>query len=164
MADSWSTPPDLALALQNEFSFDTEVCAEVDNRAIPSIPYISQAQDALQIEWAEWTKNRAYCNPPYSQLPAFVSRGFQQALAHQMLVAMLIPVYTDTKYWDNYIDGVATEVRLLKGRLRFWDNGKPGKDTARFPSALVVWDYRNLYKQKNSTDYWVCDWRSSSKP
>lgn len=165
-SDNWTTPPDLAKVLNDEFFFLKEVCAEENNRCYSPIPYISQEQDALKVSWAsdgmQLSHSRAYCNPPYSKLPAFVARGFEQALTNQMLVAMLIPVYTDTKYWDTYIDGVATEVRLLKGRLRFWENGKPGKDTARFPSALVVWDYRALHKDRPTT-YWIWDWRASLK-
>lgn len=136
-SDDWSTPPDLAAALYAEFGFTLEVAAAADNRAIPKIPYmgLDNGQDALTMPWGE-KGDVMYCNPPYSQLPAFITKA-EHAAWHGPVV-LLIPAYTDTKIWQFPIAHRAAEIRFLAGRIRFWDKEGPGKDTARFPSAVVV--------------------------
>lgn len=154
-SDNWSTPPDLMTMLDQEFKFDLEVCAAKDNRALPDVEYmgLDNGRDALGFE-NSWDKfgNRAYINPPYSELPAFVEGAC--ANHHEMsIIVMLIPAYTETNYWWDYIHGIADEVRFIRRRLKFWDKGKPGKDTARFPSALVV--YRRKPFGTFSPDYTI---------
>lgn len=51
---------------------------------------------------------------------------------------LLIPARTDTSYWHDYIFGKATEIRFVRGRLKFCD----GKNSAPFPSAIVIYDNR----------------------
>jgi len=152
-SDNWATPPDLAAVLFDRFKFTTEVCAAADNRAMPAVPYmgLDNGKDALTVDWGA----RNFCNPPYSQLPAFVARAQYQA-AMGKLAVLLLPAYTDTKYWHDIIDGCAEDVYLLKGRLRFWENHKPGKDTARFPSAVVVF---SPYGMHSTTAHRCWDWR-----
>lgn len=53
---------------------------------------------------------------------------------------MLIPARTDTSYFHDYIfNGKADEVRFLRGRLKFTDEEGNAKDSAPFPSAVIVW-------------------------
>ena len=47
---------------------------------------------------------------------------------------MLIPSRTDTRYWHDWIFGKASEIRFIKGRLKFGGS----KNSAPFPSAVVV--------------------------
>lgn len=54
---------------------------------------------------------------------------------------MLIPARTDTSYWHDIIFKKATEIRFIRGRVRF-ELGGVRKDAAPFPSAVVVFDYR----------------------
>lgn len=138
--DNWSTPPDLMATLHDEFHFDCEVCAAADNRAIPNVPYmgLDNGKDATI---PEWDGQINYCNPPYSMLPVFVKAANNDAFFNGHTNVMLIPLYCDTAYWQQMILKEACEVRLLAGRLRFWEDGKPGKDTARFPSALVIFKH-----------------------
>jgi hypothetical protein len=68
---------------------------------------------------------------------------------------MCIPAYTDTAYWHEYVLR-AHEIRLLKGRLKFLDNGKPA-DTARFPSAIVIFKHIGGVCQKQP-HIWHWDW------
>jgi site-specific DNA-methyltransferase (adenine-specific) len=49
---------------------------------------------------------------------------------------MLIPARTDTKYWHDYVMN-ASKIYFVKGRLKF-DNGTENKNSAPFPSAVVV--------------------------
>lgn len=55
-------------------------------------------------------------------------------------MVMLIPARTDTSYFHDYIfNGKADEVRFLRGRLKFTDEEGNVKDSAPFPSAVIVW-------------------------
>lgn len=142
-SDDWGTPPDLIDTLKQEFNFSLEVCAAEGNQALPYLPYmgLDNGQDALLIDWMSTpysSNDVCFINPPYSMLPAFVKRMGDQTNGFRTIVA-LIPAYTDTKYFQDDIRVRASEVRLLKGRLRFWLNGEPGKETARFPSAVVIY-------------------------
>ena len=47
---------------------------------------------------------------------------------------MLIPSRTDTRYWHDWIFGKASEIRFIKGRLKFGGS----KNSAPFPSAVVI--------------------------
>ena len=79
-------------------------------------------------------------NPPYSDVATFMARARECTETNPLLevVVSLIPADVATAVWPNQILPVATEIRFLTGRLRYWDQGKPGKYTARFSSALVI--------------------------
>lgn len=155
-SDNWQTPPDLMQVLNQRYKFTTEVAAAADNRALPGLPYLGldNGLDALDPNnpWGEMN----YCNPPYSKIGPFVEAAERQARYCQSTL-LLIPAYTDTKYWQGIIDYAAQDVELLRGRLRFWDNGKPGKDTARFPSATVLFTPYGIYMGHPNYRCW--DWK-----
>lgn len=51
---------------------------------------------------------------------------------------LLVPARTDTSWWHDWIVPYATEVRFVRGRLKFGD----AEASAPFPSAIVVYDRR----------------------
>lgn len=53
------------------------------------------------------------------------------------LVVGLLPVRTDTKWFHRHVYHAATEIRFLKGRLKF--EGGKALSSAPFPSMIVVW-------------------------
>ena len=59
-----------------------------------------------------------------------IQKAYDESLKGAVVVC-LIPCYTSTKYWHEYIEG--KEVRFLKGRLRF-NNRK----NAPFSSCVVI--------------------------
>ena len=76
---------------------------------------------------------RNFVNPPYGrEIPKWVYKGYEEWKKGK-LVVFLIPSRTDTKWWHDYIMK-ATEIRFIKGRLKFDDQ----KNSAPFPSAIVV--------------------------
>lgn len=161
-SDDWQTPPDLMGVLDKEFTFNLEVCASQDNRALPHVPYMGRDNglNALVHCWGiPGTPPRVYCNPPYSQLPAFITAGCTNALYLPALVVMLIPAYTDTAVWHEVINKAAMEVRFLKGRLAFLMNGKK-QTTARFPSAIVVFGGGHPPTGR-TPQYGLWDWKTA---
>jgi site-specific DNA-methyltransferase (adenine-specific) len=115
----WQTPDDLYARLHEIFKFNFDPC--------PPNP----TWDGLCISWG----TRAYCNPPYNALWAWIEKAWQEAQEGK-LVVMLIPARTDTKAWQEFIFKDATEIWFVKGRIVF----KGAKAGAPFPSAVVIFD------------------------
>ena len=57
---------------------------------------------------------------------------------------MLIPARTDTRYFHDFIYHQATEIRFIKGRLKFGGQNNP----APFPSMVVV--FKDIINKMNS--------------
>ncbi len=149
--DEWETPPEIFDPLDAEFDFDLDPCATKENRKCQI--YFDVHHDGLNGNrlWSDRGFKSAYVNPPYSNLKGWISKCRMES-QHGMTVVMLIPARTDTRAWHGYIydaehwrfrNGV--EVRFLKGRIRFLENGEPaisrktGKpQSAPFPSCIVI--------------------------
>lgn len=115
-SDHWSTPEDLRKKLYEEFGLDYDPC-----------PLFCET-DGLALSWAG---KRVFCNPPYSNIPAFLAKRHEAGIA-----VYLLPSRTGTKWFHNDVLPQATEIRFLRGRLRFG-----GKGNAPFDSLIAV--YRN---------------------
>lgn len=157
--NDWWTPRDLFKILDDEFLFDLDAAASAENTLCPS--FITEEQNALVTPWDAAT---VWCNPPYGKgwgsesLTYFVKRGYEQSVEQKNTVVMLLPAYTDPKYWAQYVM-LAHEVRFLKGRLQFLDRGKT-KMSARFPSVIVVWKWMPGIMYGKAPNQFVWDWRA----
>ena len=112
----WKTPKAVYQILDAEFSFDHDPCPP------------NYTVDGLTSEWGKSN----YVNPPYNQLKAWLKKGYEEWRKGKTVV-FLIPSRTDTIAWHEYCMK-ATEIRFIKGRLKFDDSG----NSAPFPSAIVV--------------------------
>lgn len=54
-------------------------------------------------------------------------------------IVVLIPARTDTKYFHDYILG-KTQIRFVRGRLRFTRGSGAGTEPAPSPSMVVVYN------------------------
>lgn len=115
-SDEWRTPSDLYKALDAEFKFQFDPCPMDENR------------NGLLVEW----KSPAYVNPPYSDVLAWIEKAYLEFKAGKTIV-MLLPARTCTKWFHEYALK-ATELRFIRGRLKFGD----AKHPAPFPSVLVI--------------------------
>jgi phage N-6-adenine-methyltransferase len=128
----WATPQDLFDRLHTEHQFDLDVCASHSNAKCPK--FFTRAEDGLAQTWA----GRCWCNPPYGrQIGDWVRKAWESARTTAELVVCLVPVRTDTRWWQEYVIGTGAEVTYLPGRIRF--NGAPAG--APFPSAVVVFRF-----------------------
>jgi phage N-6-adenine-methyltransferase len=123
----WSTPQVLFDALDAEFSFATDVCADASNAKCAH--YFSPAQDGLRQRW----EGVCWMNPPYGvEIGRWVQKAFEASL-YGATVVCLLPARTDTRWFQQYVLPFA-EVRYLPGRQRFGASGHG----APFPSAVVI--------------------------
>jgi len=130
-SDEWETPQDLFDRLDAEFHFTLDPCATLENTKCEK--YYTRKDNGLLQDWANHT---VFVNPPYGRkIGKWVKKSFCEALDHGIIVVMLIPARTDTRYWHKYVMK-ANEIRFIKGRLYFGD----GTKRAPFPSTVVIFD------------------------
>jgi site-specific DNA-methyltransferase (adenine-specific) len=125
---TWETPIDFFNLINEEFNFNLDVCASEFNCKCDN--YFDETIDGLKQEW----NGVCWCNPPYGrEISKWVEKAYKESLKGNVIV-MLIPSRTDTTYWHKFIFPYASEVRFIKGRLKFGNS----KNSAPFPSALIV--------------------------
>ena len=113
----WKTPKALFQVLDAEFHFDFDPC--------PTKPTF----DGLKSRWG----NVNFVNPPYGKdITRWIQKGYREYLLGNTVV-FLLPSRTDTRWWHDFIMK-ATEIRFIKGRLKFDDQ----KNSAPFPSAIAI--------------------------
>lgn len=117
-SDRWATPRDVLAALNDEFRFDFDPCP------------LDGEGDGLAPLFCEWKGKRVFCNPPYGPgIGNWLKRGLEADLA-----VFLIPARTDTRWFHDICLPHASEIRFIRGRLKFGD----AKNSAPFPSMVVV--------------------------
>jgi hypothetical protein len=117
-SDRWATPGEVFAELDREFAFDFDPC-----------PLDGQG-DGLAPLFCDWKGKRVFCNPPYGRgMGEWLKRGREADVA-----VFLIPARTDTRWFHNIVLPHASEIRFLKGRLKFGGS----KNSAPFPSMVVV--------------------------
>jgi site-specific DNA-methyltransferase (adenine-specific) len=125
---TWETPIDFLNKINEEFNFNLDVCASEFNCKCDN--YFDEIIDGLKQEW----NGVCWCNPPYGrEISKWVEKAYKESLKGNVIV-MLIPSRTDTTYWHKFIFPYASEIRFIKGRLKFGNS----KNSAPFPSALIV--------------------------
>jgi len=127
--DKWETPPAVFEQLNEEFDFTLDAAAETETTLCDY--YFTEEDDAL---CQDRNNQVVFCNPPYSKLKEFAHKANEEAKKGATVV-MLVPARTDTKAFHESLAG--EEVRFIKGRLKFQQNGQE-KDPAPFPSMVCV--------------------------
>ena len=132
--DDWATPPALFNALDKEFGFTLDACANESN--YKHIHYYDETSNGLI---QDWSGEVVFCNPPYSKKgkqSEWIKKAYEESLKG-VTVVMLIPARTDTKAFHDLIFGKAAEIRFVRGRIKFEVDKQP-QDAAPFPSMIVV--------------------------
>lgn len=121
--DYWSTPPEIFHALDQEFRFGFDVCAEHSTAKCPE--YWTIEDDALTQDWTkaggvfgQWL----WCNCPYSKITPWVEKAIEAQKAGRGTV-MLVMCDPSVKWFDRAWE-YASEIRFItNGRLAFYKNG-----------------------------------------
>ncbi|MCC2615975.1 phage N-6-adenine-methyltransferase [Aestuariibacter halophilus] len=154
--DRWGTRWDCfydAMALTG-YRFILDVCAEEQTAKCGR--FISPSENALSVDWVErahwlqtmFTRNTpsiggavyspaAWCNPPFTQKEAFLSRAFDCA-RRGLPVVCLTPYDRSTNWWRDHVRGKATRVFIPDGRYNFLKvDGKTKKTGVNFLSCFI---------------------------
>jgi phage N-6-adenine-methyltransferase len=145
--DLWSTPPEVFHALDLEFGFGFDVCAEYETAKCPD--YWTIEDDALSMSWAKDALSRIpgaglielgaiWCNPPYSNITPWVEKAIE-AQAKGRMTVMLVMCDPSVK-WFSLAQKYASEIRFItNGRIAFLKNGVPQKGNNK-GSVIFVFD------------------------
>ena len=128
--NEWYTPHDFYSELNKEFNFNLDPCATHENKKCET--YYTKEENGLNKSWGGYN---VFMNPPYGrEIKHWVKKAYEESLKDNTIVVCLIPSRTDTSYWHDFIFGKATDIRFLRGRLKFGGSKNP----APFPSAVIV--------------------------
>src|SRR3990167_8182996 len=115
---TWRTPRALYVPLDHEFHFDYDPC--------PPNPEVN----GIFSEWGGCN----FVNPPYGRpIAQWLRKGLGEMRKGKISV-FLLPAYTDVAWFHDLVLPYASEIRFLKGRLKFGDS----KEGAPFASMLVI--------------------------
>ena len=124
--DLHATPQDFFDTLNEEFKFETDVCALPDNAKCDS--FFTPEQDGLKQAWT----GVCWMNPPYGRAIGHWMKKAHESMLEGATVVCLVPSRTDTRWWHDY--AMKGQIRFIKGRLKFGQ----AKNPAPFPSAIVI--------------------------
>lgn len=126
-SDHWRTPESLYRKLNEEFNFDFDPC-----------PLNTDPEfDGLRIEWGKIN----FVNPPYSDWQEWVKKGYEEFRKGKTVV-FLLASRTDTVIFHDIILPYATEIRFLRGRLKFIGQRNTPR-LAPFASMIIIFDVRH---------------------
>lgn len=125
----WNTPQWLFNALNKEFGFQLDVCADPDNALCEK--FYTADDDGLLMPWSAVN----WCNPPYgNRIHDWLNKAVREQ-ANGKTTIVLIPARTDTKWFHEFALNRDCEIRFIKGRLRF----SGATANAPFPSMLLIY-------------------------
>lgn len=116
------TPIGFYNQINNEFRFDFDPCPLKENPEF----------DGLKIDWG----GRCYINPPYGKaIRWWLEKAlFEIKNGNTEIAVFLLPAYTDVKWFHEIVLPMASEIRFIKGRLKFGEHN----NTAPFANMLVI--------------------------
>lgn len=130
-SNEWSTPHILFDRLNYEFNFTLDPCCTKNNSKCKK--YYTIKENGLK---QDWNNEIVFMNPPYGGNTAeWIKKAYIESL-NGVIVVCLITSSTDRSYWHDIIFPFASEIRFVKGRVKFGGN----ESSAPFASAIVVFD------------------------
>lgn len=149
--DTRITPGEIFDPLHAVHRFTLDAAASATNARVPR--YFDRAADGLAQDWGG---ERAWCNPPFSALPAWVAKAWDETAAWPRptgpceLVVMLLPANrTEQPWWHEFIephrdrpDG-RVRTQFVRRRRSFASEANPaGKFVGSPPFGLVLVTFR----------------------
>lgn len=148
--DDRETDPRIFEGYHERFGFTLDAAANHYNAKCER--YFTRQDDGLAQPWAG---ERVWCNPPYSDLGAWIRKAFHAVDEEgAALVVMLIPANrTEQRFWQDLIEPVRDRhdgrlaVEFIRGRLRFLRPGEeqiPPNSRPPFGCCLLIFKPREL--------------------
>ena len=126
----WETPQDFYDALDAEFGFTIDVCANSQNTKHDI--YYSTEQESLLQSWS----GVCWMNPPYdTSIGLWIKKAWEASQEGATVVALIQGRSSDTKWWHGYVMR-SSEIRYIKDRLHFGKNGHYAR--ANISNIVVV--------------------------
>jgi len=133
--NSWATPQDFFDKLNEEFNFTLDPCATPQTAKCKK--FYTKHDDGLSKDWAGET---VFVNPPYGrEIGKWVKKCYEESLKPNTTIVILMPSRTDTLYFHRYILD-KSQIRFIKGRLKFVDSVGNCFSPAPFPSMIVIFN------------------------
>lgn len=141
---NFGTSPWSLNSLVKEFNLQVDYAADFQNRCLTT--YIDEELDALNSNWIE----DGWLNPDYEEQKKWVEYTINQVIKNKITVVMLLWVHTEAVYFRELIMQIdehgsklfgqkhKTEVRYIRGKVRYWEHGKPAKERAFFGSCIAI--------------------------
>lgn len=147
--DNWRTPKELFEEWHAKYRFTLDVAADETNHLCKEwLGPGGACEDALGVDWS---RERCWCNPPYSMVSKFVEKAAYEAVTNSTLTVMLIPSRTDTKWFHKYVwdkEKMAfypwVKGQFLKGRVKFLNESGEASNSAPFPSMILVFGDKKI--------------------
>lgn len=143
--DDRGTHPENFDPLNERFRFTLDVAAAPHNTKCER--YYTREMDGLSLPW---TGERVWCNPPYSDLGAWVEKAwFEWELAAHLIVMLLPANRCEQKWWQQHVEphrdrpGSPLRSEFLPGRMRFERPNAvigPKGDRPPFGCVLLIWE------------------------
>lgn len=142
--DDWRTPPEFYARLDREFDFAWDAACTVDNCLAQRGSYLPPWNgDGLSAPWPR--RGAIWNHPPYSNVKPWLVRA--REAGRWVPVVCLLPADTSTRWWWDFVACSASEVRFLRGRMRFHvadgagmiHKTQGGGGSTVGPSAVVVY-------------------------
>jgi DNA N-6-adenine-methyltransferase (Dam) len=122
---NYKTPKELYAGLNAEFHFTMDPCP------INSKP----RKNGLTMKWGK----RIFCNPPYHDPNIWVEKGLSEIKkGHTSLAVYLLKGDISTALFHDLVVPYASEIRAVRGRLKFLKEGKTQEGNSPFPSLVAV--------------------------
>jgi len=136
--DDVATPDELLEVLRDEFGVLFDPC--------PLRGRGKRGANGLECSWKTRGDKLVFVNPPYSETQRWLEKGVAELKQRGVQSVFLIPARLWRVYWFELIYPHATEVRIIKGGVRFkgFDAGAP------MGSALVIFRRRRGSRQMRS--------------
>lgn len=172
LPDQKFTPRSLIKSLHTEFSFTLDPSGHPLAPATRMIPKYCDGTicDGLSISWA---RERVFNNPPWSDIPRWVEKAYNEIRSDCSLIVQLLPATrTEQPWWQNFIEpyrdldfrlirtpngirrdksayrGFVVRVRFVAARPRYGNPSDPEGDhvgSPNFTSVIIIWTNRGYH-------------------
>ena len=137
-SNEWDTPISFFKLLDDEFNFTLDPCCREDTAKCKK--FYTIVEDGLKQDWSHDT---VFMNPPYGgHTGDWIKKALEESRRGATVVCLIVSS-TDRSYWHEYIFPFASQVRFIRGRIKFGNS----KSTAPFASAVVIFSQKE-YAQK----------------
>ena len=153
------TPLDFFNKLNERFKFDFDLAADSTNYKVDQ--YFTIEDDSLQQDWAKITFRNGlrsdkqnsgwlFLNPPFNEIAKW-SKKCKEESKRGAKIVMLVPASVGSKWFQENVDKICSQVWFLRGRLKFQGHTQPYAHDCMIciyephsyaATYYAVWDWR----------------------